>query len=132
MRKLLSFACLMTTLAAPALASSHIQCTAQRACSGTSCRDAAGMEIDFGVRFDGTTAHVDFVDNALPVTEPLQRRGSSEGANVYFFDQPDLRVAVQIFEADTPIRVRLAFGPPDAPDAANQVFAICHAGSATS
>ena len=105
-----------------------MHCVAERACAATSCRDAAGMEMDFTVIHDAQTAQVTFTDPTLPSTERLEYRGDSDGAPVYMFNQPDLRVALQLFTAETPPRVRLAFGSPDAPDQANQIFANCTEG----
>ncbi|WP_461428087.1 hypothetical protein [Gymnodinialimonas sp.] len=122
----------LVALASPAAAAMQVMtCVPDRACAGTACRDAAGLSMDFDVRFDASTAHVTFEDDTLPRTEALQRGGTSEGAAVYFFNQPDLRVALQVFAAETPMRARLAFGAPDAPDAANQIFATCQAGPAS-
>jgi len=108
-----------------AAASTQIDCIAERACMATTCRDAAGMDADFTATFDADTAQVVFTDPTQPTTEALQYGGDADGGAVYFFSQPDLRVAFQVFATETPIRVRLAFGDPDAPEQANQIFATC-------
>jgi hypothetical protein len=120
----------LMALSAPAAAATQMVCTTLEACTGTTCRDAAGMEVDFTLTYDAATAHVDFDDPTLPVTEILHYRGTHDGAPAYFFRQPDLMVAVQIFETETPPRARLAFGAPDAPETANQMFATCVEGAA--
>lgn len=124
-------AALLSFAAAPALASGPLVCTAYEACAGTACRDAAGMAMDFDLTYDDATADLAFHDPALPVTQPLQFRATRDGAFVYTFRETDLMVAVQIFEAQTPPRVRLAFGDPDAPEIANQVLASCAARAAS-
>lgn len=83
------------------------------------------MAIDFDLTYDEATANVAFHDQTLPITQPLDFRGIRDDAPVYMYSEPDLMVAVQIFAAETPPRVLLAFGAPDAPEDANQVFAFC-------